>query len=414
MEEALAQAEPADFVVRRGHEGPQIVISWGASESVVGASSFILVRRLFGFPMDETDGLVISTTAPGPLSQSDRAVIHCKCYFYKLFIVLAGGEVVSSSRVQGEVVALETGFYARKMFSLLPSFDQRRDRESPDQLALVETADPVTAEVFNIGEDGTEPRGPLERLFRIIGPAFDEAKGLIDCVPDQIDVDEACLTPLAGLARLLGLELNRELDPRRMREDVRNQVAYLKLKGTIPGLQARLRAVSGIDPVIDEHCDDLLISNDPSTTSPTFTLAEVESIGGPLDALFRSVGFSAGIPPFWLWFTVFMDIPEDFVLTESLATKFCIALRESSPMGHRGFLTIRTVDDEDEVATTFTDSTTDAIGLPEDLDTISSSFTESVTDEQVANAAKWLITNDEAKLTNTPDWTAVVAGLTLP
>jgi hypothetical protein len=172
--------------------------------------------------------------------------------------------------------------------------------------------------------------------------------------------------------------------------------------------------VSGIDPVVDEHCDDLLISNDPTTTSPTFSLAEIESIGGPDDALFRSVGFSAGIPPFWLWFTVFMDLPGDFVLTESVATKFCIALRESTPMGHRGFLTLRTVDTEDEVATEFTESTTDVIGLPEDLDTISASFTEVPSDEQVANSAKWLIVNEETDLTNTPDWTAVVAGLTLP
>lgn len=407
---------PADFVLRRGYEGPQIIIEWGDPFDPGSVVSVTLVRRRFGFPTTPTDGVVLFTGAPGPIELSDQAVEDCVVYFYRIFVVAVNGDIVFSLEAQGSIIPIKTGFFGTKLWEIIPEFYKLSDKGLGEALSvkrsLTEAAAAGEVEVFNLGEDGTDLYGPLRRLFRLFGPILDEAKGLIDCFPPQLDVDDSDIPQLEGIANLLGLDLNKELAPEAMRNEVRLQAENLKLKGTIPGLQSSLRAITGLDAVIDEQCNNILISNDPDKTSPGFTPGEKAAIGGPGELIYYSPGFALNIPPFWLWFSAFLDFDLAVQgLTEVLGRKMCLVLDRNSPACHRGFLFIR-ITDGDTQPISFTEDFDDAMSsLDEEdmLDMIEVSF-----DSQVANSAKWLLFSDSTKTFNTADYTAVFAVPDLP
>ena len=198
-----------------------------------------------------------------------------------------------------------------------------------------------------------------------------------------------------------------------MRNEVRLQVTNLKAKGTIPGIQSRLRSVSGLDSVVEEQCDWILYANDPERTSLGFTPGEIANIGGPGEQIKYSPGYASDIPPFWLWYSIYITIdPDTFLLTESLARKWCIAIDETSPTCHKGFLTVVT-DNEDVIPVTFVDDYSDEL-FTDDDEAMPLGMDEEYWDEQIPNIANWLITNEETDLTNTADWSAVVATPTVP
>jgi len=414
VEAGIARFLPTDFVVRRAYEGPQIIIEWGEPLAPLEVTSIRLVRRRYGFPQNENDGDIVFDGAAADTIVSDRNVVECICYHYKIFVFTTSGTVLSTIDLQDDVIALTTGFFRDKLFKLLPNLYVNSDKpinEAFDpRLALLEGTNGISPEVFNLGLEGVDLYGPVRRLMNLFGPMVDEVKGLIDCFPNQLDVDDSCIPELEGLAALLGLPLNKELSPEKMRNEVRQQVDFVKLKGTIPGLIARFRSVSGLTPVIREQCDRLLISNDVTRTSPLFVQSEGANIGGEDDELFYSVGFFEDIQPFWLWFSIFVTLVDG--LDEPTGRKWCIAVEEASPACHKGFLNVQDVKEE-VISINFLEETEDDFFTDVD-DAIPVLFTEVATDEQIPDASLFLITNDVTKLTSADNWTAVTAAPTLP
>lgn len=402
---------PTTFTVRRGYEGPQLIIEWNEPADAASLTSIRVVRRLFGFPTDENDGLAVFDGAPtGGGVVADLDVEPCRCYYYKLFVeVTATGLYESDTVNQGFAIALETGFFAEKTFDLIPETlkvaDKGQNELEEVRRSLIQGPFSGTfPEVFNLGEDGSLAKGPLRRLLKIIGPMLDEPKGLLDCLLDQLDVDEACINNLVHLATLLGLTLNTELSPEKQRNEVRLQVEFLKLKGTIPGLQARLRSVSGLTAGVRELCNDVCYTNDETRTTLAFTPAELAS----LNTLDNQVCFTVGFPdtpPFWLWFKVFMDLPNGFELDEPTARKWCVAVAEASPACHKGFLVV-TDTYEDDIPVDMADDYDD---LEEIADALPITIVDEFDDVVTAFPSLWLIVNDETKLLNTDNWQAVVA-----
>ena len=375
-----------------------------------------MVRRRFGFPQHELDGEIVFDGAPADTIVSDRDVAECVCYHYKLFVFLNTGAILVSLELQDDVIPISTGYFAEKLFNLLPNLyvisDKPLQEANDPRLTLLEGTDGISPEVYNLGLEGVELRGPVQRILRLFGPMLDEAKGLIDCFPQQLDVDDSCIPSLEGLAALLGLPLNKELSPEKMRDEVRLQTNFIKLKGTIPGLVARFRSVSGLTPDVREQCNRILISNDPTRTSPLVIPSEGANIGGPEDELYYSVGFFEDIRPFWLWFDVYVTLPSGTGLNEPTGRKWCIAVEESSPSCHKGFLTIRDEND-DTISVDFVDEFEDSEET-DDVDTLPVVFAEVPTDEQTPDASKFLVTNDVTKLTSEDNWDAVTAAPTIP
>jgi len=237
---------------------------------------------------------------------------------------------------------------------------------------------------------------------------LDEAKGLIDCFRNQLDVDDACLPALGGIAALFGLALNKELPPEKMRNEVRQTIPFLQQKGTKPAIISRFQAVSGVTPTVIEQHNRLLYSNDVNRTSPAFVLTELANIGGPNDELFYSPGYAFNVPNFWLWFSVFVPLPAGAGLTEATLTKWCKSVSDGTPVCHKGFLIIDQALSLEEMPVTFSETTTDELEAS-DTDTITVSFSETPTDEIVPDATKFLITNDVTHATNADNWTSVTA-----
>lgn len=405
---------PEIFTVRRGYEGPQVIIEWNDPDDPGGVVSFRLVRRLFGFPTSLSDGLVLFDGAPAANVIADLGVEACKCYYYKLFATTTIGDIVTAESTQNFVIPVQTGFFADFTFDILPESlklgDKGQQDETEFRLALTEGPFSGTfPEVFNLGEDGSVLKGPYQRFWKIMGPMLDEPKGLLDCLLNQLDVDEACLPNLEHLATLLGLSLNKELTSEKFRNEVRLQVEFLKIKGTIPGLQARMRSISGLTPDIQEQCDNVFFTNDLTCTTLGFTAAERFGFGQFGDTVCQLAGFPDTIP-FWLWFTVFMALPDEFVLDEATARKWCLAIEDASPACHKGFLHI-------------TDSNVDAIGITmleetEDIEQVSDAIpiglVDVPTDTQTADASLWLIISDPTKTIGAPNYTAVFAVATIP
>lgn len=405
---------PSEFVVRRAYEGPQVIIEWNDALDPGDLVSFRLVRRLFGFPIDENDGEILFDGTPAANIISDLDVEACRCYYYKLFSFPNTGGVIFSEQTQGFIIPVQTGFFADKLFEILPEDFKIHDKglEDATQIRLALAQAPLSGtdpEVFNLGEDGTELKGPLRRLLKLFGPVLDEAKGLVDCLLNQLDVDESCLSNLEHLAALLGLELNKELSPEKIRNEVRQQVEFLKLKGTIPGLVARFRSVSGLTPVIQEQCNNIFFLNDLACATLDFSVQELANINTENDTICSLVGFPDTIP-FWLWFTVFVTLTPGFTLDEPTARKWCQAIDESSPTCHKGFLTIVT-EDEDTIPVVFTDLQDDQDDLP---DAMPIGMADQFDDVQVAFSAQWLIISDPTKTLNDPNFNAVFAVATIP
>jgi hypothetical protein len=404
---------PLTFSVRRGYEGPQVIIEWGEPYDPPSVLSVSLVRRLFGFPTGPTDGVVVFTGGPVDTIVSDVDVEPCRCYYYKLFVTAQNGDVVVSLSTQGDVIPLESGYYAAKLWDLIPELYKTQDKglDEPESIrrALVEGTDGITPEVFNIGQDGSVQRGPLQRLFHLIGPLLDEAKGLIDCMIHQIEVDEACIPQLEGLAALLGLKLNKELTPERMRSEVHNQVPWLKIKGTIPSVESRITAVSGLVPQVHEQCEDVLYTNDLTRTTPAFTLSEIAALGSIDDELYYTIGYDDR-PPFWLWYTVYVTLTAGYVLDLPTLRKWCAAIEESSPSCHRGFLTIDTFGIDADTMPIALNDVSDGDEIEDGMDdTFPVVFAEATSDSQIADPSLWLIISNPARLLNAPNWTAVFA-----
>lgn len=402
---------PDTFVCRRGFEGPQIYVSWDAPAAIGLVSNMVLVRRLFGFPSGPSDGQVLYSAAPGAHDLSDMNVIPGTFYYYKLFCQLRDGTTISSAAHQGQVMALTTGFFAQKMWDLLPeqykNSDKRPDVGGNTKLRLYQGTG-ATAEVFNFGEDGSIAKGQFRRFLKLFGPVLDEAKGLTDYLINQLDFDLSSLTNLDFLSQMLGLDLNKELKPEKFRNEARQQVAYLKLKGTKPGLIARLRSVSSANPTITEQFNNVLYSNDPTRTSLQFIAAEALGISSPNDIIFRSVGYP-DTAPFWLWFNVFLDSPETVPLDEVTERKWCISIAECSPACHKAdtYITGYTTD----TGTVGSNDTTTEDEEDEALDFATVESKNGIFDTATYDTTKALVMSDPSKLFDQANFGAVFPGI---
>lgn len=260
-----------DLQIRRGMEGPQLILTWKAPKSGGCAEKLIIVRRKYDFPLSTSEPKIVYE---GPVTDGffvDLEVTPCVCYYYTVFTQLPGGDQLFGPVSQVAEFAIETGFFARKLFQLLPDLyvvsDKKQDELEISKLALSKVFDAEFKEYFALYEDGSVLRGQLQRFLRIVALELDIVKGLIDCLPTMFDVDETCCQFLELMAANIGLSINKDLNCTRQRKEVRNQVAIYKVKGTIQAVEARARESSGLVTRVQECCPSILITNRIDRTS---------------------------------------------------------------------------------------------------------------------------------------------------
>src|SRR5579885_2274203 len=269
--------------IRRGLEGPQIVLEWDAPKTIPLGAYIRVVRLLYEFSTNPYIGEVVFEGPAAAGFVADLNVEACKCYYYTIFTWTPDFVFTFSPSTQASELAIQTGFFANLLFNLLPNIyvlgdkllDQDKNAQADAVFALQPTFDPVNHEWFNIHEN-TDPsvapkkRGPLNRFMKGIAVEFDIVKGLIDCFSTLWDVDNTCCGNLPALGSILALDVNQEFSCSRQRAEIKEQVAILKVKGTKTAVKARGTLITGLETEIQEWCGNILISNRLDRTSLKF------------------------------------------------------------------------------------------------------------------------------------------------
>ncbi len=325
-----------DLRVHRGYEGPQVIVSWRAPEMPAEVLEVRLVRRLHDYPAGPEDGKVLYAGPPGDGRLADLDLLECRCTYYAVFSLRRDTEEwVSLPRARAEIIPLKSGFFPGKLMALLPEVyliaDKKLEKGGAGRVALERRTDAATREVFNLHEDGVTKKGQLARFLKIFGTELDVAKGLIDCLPHLLDVDETCGHYLPFIAALVGLELNRELPIPQQREEIKREVEVYKLKGTIFGIAAKARSITGFPVEVDEWCDNLLVANRLDRTSADFRPEVKERLGLPRDPTAYVIDGSAGADYACGRFGVYFEIPCGECLARSVVEKLARVLPRYTP-----------------------------------------------------------------------------------
>lgn len=338
-----------NIAIRRGLEGPQLIVEWDAPTNITTAMEIKVLRKQFEFavnPFDATAQVVFEGPADaGVVTNLD--LDPCKCYYYTAFThnFFPAEEWLFSNESQVQEIAIPTGFFGRDMgmFNLLPDLyvqgDKQLEIEIKDgQIALFPVFDPDNNEWFNLGEN-TDPakapkrKGPLNRYLKTIAVDLDLAKGLTDCMPTLWDIDETCCEWLPALGELIGLRVNREFPCSAQRQEVKEHVAILKIKGTKDAIRARGRTVTGLITEVQEWGNNILISNRLSRTSMAFPntgLFEIFKLPGD------TTDYTPGGEFTFQSICVFFDLAVDDCLSQQEVEKLDRALTPELPACRTG------------------------------------------------------------------------------
>ena len=341
--------------IRRGLEGPQLVVEWEAPKDPPLGGLVRVLRKQYEFPTG-ADDVSADNVYEGPIDGgyiADTDLEACRCYYYTLFTFdpLTGRWIYSLGTQVGQLT-IETGFFADALFNFLPNLyilgDKLLEEENPYDgvIYLERILDTEGHEWFNIHENVTdavtgvttgEPkkRGPLNRFLKTLAIELDIVKGLIDCMPTLWDVNEACCDTLPALGALIGLDVNREFPCNKQREEIKQQAAILKIKGTPQAILARARLISGLRVEIQEWCKNILISNRLDRTS-------VRTPNMEITTHYRRCGddtdFTPGQEITFQSFTICFYLGCDDCLSEQVVEKLARVLPTEYPVCRKGYL----------------------------------------------------------------------------
>lgn len=270
-------ALPQNFVVKRGLEGLQIVISWESKES---ADAIRLVRKRGSFPESIDDGKVLLEESPPAsngyidLDLKDRII-----FYYTLFYKKKGETSYTLDKsLRGKAFSSRETLMQDKLFSLLPGIYKREDQESAGSSHLFFSPEVDTKnnnEIRKLNIDTEKSYGELQRFLMIFGTLLSDAKVLIDRLPFEFDVDEADSDFLPHIASLLGITFNYDISIPRQREEIKKAVKTFQEKGTINGILNHVDRITGLTSNLQEMYNNVLYSNDKSSTSLDFSKIDI-------------------------------------------------------------------------------------------------------------------------------------------
>lgn len=400
------------FTLRRGWEGPQVVISWAAPPSPDLVSAIKLVRKFHDYPQSPTDGIEMYSGDPEAGSFADIDLPPCRCVYYAVLSQRADtGEWVTHPRARGAIMPIQTGWFQQQLIHLLPELylieDKNVEENGRGYFALAKEFDSDAGEWRNIHEgrrigldtswgrtrdegelpDGAPAKGMLQRYLRVAGGELDHIKGLIDCLPKTWSVDSACPSFLPLIAGNIGLELNRDLSVPRQREEIKRWVEMLRLKGTKPGIEAVARGITGLVSHVDDLCDNVLRSNQEDRRSAGALPDEsVSLVGLPGDQLSYALSHKYG-PRRW---ALFMSLVCGQCLSRDVVEKLLRTLRQFSPACSVGFPTLLDCTYEEEYE------------QPEDAESTWAEVGPSMDVEELNRC--WLMSNQQERVSNSESW----------
>lgn len=277
----MGQTEPffpvRNLEIRRPTEGPQLILEWDGPLEVGSADLIRIVRKLYDFPMHHEDGKVIYEGPPQAGRFVDLDLIECKCWYYAIWTRRATtGDWVNTQDTSAAGVPIKSGHHlGMNLIGLFPETyllrDKKQDKVETGYTVLTMAQDPETGEWRNLYETG-EARGEFARYLKSFGVELDYAKGLVDCLPTQFDVDETCCENLQAIADMLGIQLNNEWSCSLMREEIKKEKFIQRWKGTPLAFEAKARAISRLRAEVLPTWPNIVCSNTPGRGSFQFSL----------------------------------------------------------------------------------------------------------------------------------------------
>jgi hypothetical protein len=326
----MGQTEPTfpdilvrNFVIRRPTEGPQLILEWDAPNEPESATVIRIVRRLYDFPMHQNDGKILYEGPPEGGRYVDLDLIECKCWYYTIWTQRTStGEWLASNLTSAAAIPIKSGHkLALSLIDLFPETyllrDKKQDQVENGYLTITMAQDPVTGEWRNLYEDG-KARGEFNRFLKNFGVELDYAKGLIDCLPAQFDVDETCCDNLQAIADILGISLNNEWSCSLMREEIKKEKYIQKWKGTELAFEAKARAISRLRADVVSTWRNIVCSNTIGRGSLDFSLAAAVKFGKYGDPNAYVIGSDHYQRLYILWLFLYEDSCVDQAIVEKL------------------------------------------------------------------------------------------------
>ena len=277
-----ADMYPEVFLIDRGGQQPQVVITYQRPESYLQVDAIRLLRKPYTYSINEDDGDIVfedSLLDEGEQYLSDLTVESKVPYFYTVYIYTEG-QWKTYSKMQKSIICYEGGFFRDKLWEAIPRRTKRRD-SAEDYGAITKPIFEQSSfgKTYHVGKIGEYSEGQLQRCLSFFGLEFDDVKGKIDLMLECLrDPDRTTDDLLPYIASLIGLDLNREFSVDRQRKEITSTVAMYKKKGTISGFISATRSVSGVAKAeVIEYGDFLLCSNNVTRLSAR-TLADFPDI----------------------------------------------------------------------------------------------------------------------------------------
>jgi hypothetical protein len=322
-EVSLPEIFVRNFVILRPTEGPQLILEWEAPIEAESASAIRIVRKLYDFPMHPDDGKVLYEGPPEGGRYVDLDLQECKCYYYTIWSQRAiTGDWLATNLTSLAGLPIKSGHHlGLNLIDLFPDTyllrDKKEDKVEKGFEVLTMEQDPVTGEWRNIYEDGETGRGEFSRFLKNFGVELDYAKGLLDCLPNQFDIDETCCENLQGIADILGIQLNNEWSCSLMREEIKKEKFIQRWKGTPLAFEAKARAISRLRAEVLPTWPNIVCSNTFGRGSFDFSLEAAVKFRGYGDPNAYVIGDLYWQKLYILW--LFLD--EDSCIDQAIVEK---------------------------------------------------------------------------------------------
>lgn len=228
-----------------------------------------LVRNAFGVPVTPEDGVVLLESNSGPLARTsgrpvdapvrafrDTGLEHGRFQYYALYVYSPPtGEWVRAGSTTGLV--LRDYGYSDRLWELLPPVYRTKTS------GLLESDNDV-----------------LRRFLRLFGVQFDTIRLEYDTLKDVNDAAKTSGNLLPLMAQQYGQFFEPELGMKQMRVLLQNTVRSYRLKGTAPGVETFLAAVSGYSAQV-RPLKNLILDYNTSSAEETigqFGVGDVNSL----------------------------------------------------------------------------------------------------------------------------------------
>lgn len=245
--------EVTNAKIRRGFEGPQLVLSW----TNPGTFDLIKIRRgVLEFPQNLTDGVEVYSGIDEIFS--DVNVINLVTYYYTIFTIIAGTPYFST-KTQIYEFPIDNQAAPLELYKLLPEF--YREEDLKQRKRSLETGFDDESGWLNYWEDQFVEHGPLRRFLKLFGLEFGNIRGMIESFELFYDVLNVRLDFLPLLASYVGLTLIPNESQQRQRFLILNAIYLYRIRGTLEDMALFAGNIVGEKPLIKEYRNNIVYHN---------------------------------------------------------------------------------------------------------------------------------------------------------